>query len=55
MSRIWFFTNLVLLDSGNTSRDVWTDSAYRSEAVEAHLESQGYRSRIHHKGGAANR
>ncbi|BBL60948.1 transposase [Methylomonas koyamae] len=38
-----------LLDSGNTSRDVWADSAYRSEAAEANLESQGYRSRIHRK------
>lgn len=39
-----------LLDSGNTSREVWADSAYRSEAAEASLESQGYRSRIHRKG-----
>ena len=36
-----------LLDCGNTSRDVWADSAYRSEAAEARLAEKGYRSRIH--------
>lgn len=36
-----------LLDPANTSRDVWADSAYRSEAVEARLAEKGYRSRIH--------
>ncbi|AMK75856.1 MULTISPECIES: IS5 family transposase [Methylomonas] len=39
-----------LLDSGNTCREVWADSAYRSETTETHLEAQGYRSRIHRKG-----
>jgi IS5 family transposase len=39
-----------LLDAGNTSRSVWADSAYRSEAAEANLKAQGYRSRIHRKG-----
>jgi len=39
-----------LLDSGNTGRDLWADSAYRSEAVEEQLKAQGYRSRIHRKG-----
>jgi len=36
-----------LLDADNTSRDVWADSAYRSEATEARLAEKGYRSRIH--------
>lgn len=36
-----------LLDSGNTSRSVWADSAYRSEAAAASPKAQGYRSRIH--------
>jgi len=36
-----------LLDAGNTSRDVWADSAYRSEAAEARLAEKGYNSRIH--------
>jgi IS5 family transposase len=39
-----------LLDSGNTSRAVWADSAYRSETAEASLKAQGYRSQIHRKG-----
>jgi len=39
-----------LLDSGNTSRSVWADSAYRSEVAEERLKAQGYRSRIHRKG-----
>jgi transposase, IS5 family len=39
-----------LLDSGNTRRSVWADSAYRSAAAEASLKAQGYRSRIHRKG-----
>lgn len=30
-----------LLDSGNTSRDVWADSAYRSEATEAGFTAKG--------------
>ena len=36
-----------LLDPANTSLDVWADGAYRSEAAEARLAEQGYRSHIH--------
>ena len=36
-----------LLRRGNTSRDVFGDSAYRSAAAEAQLKAQGFRSRIH--------
>ena len=36
-----------LLRRGNTSRDVFGDSAYRSTAAEARLTAQGFRSRIH--------
>ena len=36
-----------LLHRGNTSRDVFGDSAYRSAAAEACLTAQGFRSRIH--------
>ncbi|MGA7452180.1 MAG: IS5 family transposase [Rhodoplanes sp.] len=36
-----------LLHRGNTSRDVFGDSAYRSTAAEARLTAQGFRSRIH--------
>ena len=39
-----------LLDDGNTSGDVWADSAYWSGGREAELEELGYRSRIHRKG-----
>lgn len=39
-----------LLDPHNKSADVWADSAYRSEEIEAILEASGYRSRIHRKG-----
>lgn len=39
-----------LLDAGNTSRDVWGDSAFRSADIEAGLKTKGYRSRIHRKG-----
>lgn len=39
-----------LLDESNTSADVWADSAYRSEAKEATLKEQGWRSHIHRKG-----
>jgi len=31
-------------------RDVWADSAYRSDAIEAHLKATGLRSKIHRKG-----
>ena len=36
-----------LLSRGNTSADVFADSAYRSEAAEARLAEKGYNSRIH--------
>jgi IS5 family transposase len=39
-----------LLDQNNTNKDVYGDSAYRSAAIQACLESQGYRDRIHRKG-----
>ena len=31
-------------------RDVWADSAYRSDAIEAYLKATGLRSKIHRKG-----
>lgn len=34
----------------NTSKDVWADSAYRSEEHESTLQSKGYRSHVHKKG-----
>ena len=34
----------------NTSKDVWADSAYRSEQQEASLKTKGYRSHVHKKG-----
>src|SRR3954471_5922335 len=36
-----------LLNQGNTSADVYADSAYRSVETEAKLNSRGFRSRIH--------
>ena len=39
-----------LLDSNNTSRDVWADSAYRSAEKLAYLKEQGYREHIQRKG-----
>ena len=39
-----------LIDPTNTSSDFWADSAYRSQKIESELDSQGYRSHIHHKG-----
>jgi transposase, IS5 family len=39
----------VLLPS-EAGPDVWADSAYRSEAIETHLKTQGLRSKIHRKG-----
>lgn len=39
-----------LLDEGNTSRDVWADSAYRSEDAIEGLEADGYREHIQRKG-----
>ncbi|ATJ92820.1 transposase [Acetobacter senegalensis] len=38
-----------LLDRNNTASDVWADTAYRSQANEAHLEEKGLRSQIHRK------
>ena len=38
-----------LLDKENSGRDVWADSAYRSEEIEAKLK-QNHRSQINHKG-----
>ena len=34
----------------NSSKSVWADSAYRSEAIEDSLEDEGYRSHVHKKG-----
>ncbi len=34
----------------NTSKDVWADSAYRSEEHELTLDAMGYRSHVHKKG-----
>lgn len=34
----------------NSSRDVWADSAYRSEEKEAILDAMNYRSHVHEKG-----
>ncbi len=39
-----------ILDSDNTSKDVWADSAYRSEQQESSLKAKGYRSKIQRKG-----
>ena len=39
-----------LLDTSNTSRNVFADSAYRSAETEAKLKEQGYRSHIHRRG-----
>ena len=36
-------------EPGNTSRDVYADSAYRSAETEEKLESAGFRSRIHNR------
>ena len=41
------FTELL---AENSSKDVWADSAYRSDANEINLYALGYRSQIHHKG-----
>lgn len=41
------FTDLL---TENSSRDVWADSAYRSEEIEMELYAFGYRSHIHTKG-----
>lgn len=39
-----------LLSRGNTSRDVYADSAYRSAETERKLRARGFRSRIHKRG-----
>ena len=39
-----------LLDTGNTSNDVWADSAYRSEERIQRLEEAGYREHFQRKG-----
>jgi IS5 family transposase len=39
-----------LLSRGNTSRDVYADSAYRSAEIERKLKAWGFRSRIHKRG-----
>ena len=39
-----------LLSRGNTSRDVYADSAYRSAETEQKLRVRGFRSRIHKRG-----
>jgi IS5 family transposase len=38
------------LTKGNTSPDVFADSAYRSAETEATLKARGFRSRIHRRG-----
>jgi IS5 family transposase len=38
-----------LLDKGNTSADVFADSAYRSAEIEAKLKASGFNSRIHRR------
>lgn len=42
-----------LLDSDNTSADVWADSAYRSAEILVTLEARGYREHIQRKGNRA--
>ncbi len=39
-----------LLDESTSTKDVWAESAYRSEDHEASLKSKGYRSKIHRTG-----
>lgn len=39
-----------VLVSAEAGRDVWADSAYRSDAIEAHLNATGLRSKIQRKG-----
>ena len=42
-----------VLDSANTSSDVWADSAYRSKETESKLADKGLKSRIHRKASRA--
>jgi IS5 family transposase len=37
------------LDKGNTSADVFADSAYRSADIEAELRARGFKSRVHRR------
>jgi len=39
-----------LLDSSNTNKDVWADTAYRSKKKEGSLKEKNYRSKIHRSG-----
>lgn len=39
-----------ILDPNNTSKDVWADSAYRSQKDEEQLKNNGYRSKVQRKG-----
>lgn len=39
-----------ILDGENNADEIWADSAYRSEALEAGLEAVGYVSQIHERG-----
>jgi IS5 family transposase len=39
-----------LLDEDNQSDEIWADSAYRSDAIEATLELMGFDSQIHQRG-----
>ncbi len=39
-----------LLDPNNTSKDVWADSAYRSQNTVKNLQSNGYREHLQRKG-----
>ena len=39
-----------LLDPGNTSRDVWADSAYRSQESVSNIAEMGYREHLQRKG-----
>ena len=38
-----------LLNKGNTSAEVFADSAYRSTKIEAQLRASGFKSRIHQR------
>lgn len=40
----------ILLDPDNTSRDIWADSAYRSQEAIERLEENGYREHLQRKG-----
>ena len=39
-----------LLDSANTSKDIWADSAYNSSEIRQGLEERGYREHLQRKG-----